>query len=270
MKKLALLILGGSLLTFVACDQPNDPNDSDGQSALFTGVVSAYNGCGGPVVGPGVRVDIPELGLSVLTDDSGRFSFRTNNVQRYYSIKLSKAGYYIARNNIGASFSEDSGHYIMGRMEVYKVFDYSSEFVEPMEYIRAYQQTYRDTSYLDQNGVLVTKYLVEDSIDASQYRFKLVGIDEQGRKTNAVMPRLLWSRSPNIDPTDSSTYTESVWEYSGIDATYAVIHLPAYTLANNGLKAGDKIYVAGTGVGRCGEGFKYGKKRSEVQEVVVR
>jgi hypothetical protein len=253
-------------ISTIGCDSPNEPTVG---GALFTGHVVVLDSCNKQGAGGGVKVEIPELGLTMLTDSSGRYSFTTSNIQRYYSLRISKLGHYTSRNFIYASYNEDSAHYVMSRAELYKVFDFSGELVDTIGYVREFQPTYRDTTYVDQNGVLVTKSVVADSINASRYTFKLVGIDAQGRRTNWVEPRLLWSTSPNIDLSDSTSY-QSVSEYNGWDATYHRVTMYESEFFAHGLRSGDKIYIAASGVGKCWTGLKHGAKRSDVRELVLR
>jgi hypothetical protein len=263
---LSLVMFSLVTISMIGCNSPNEPT-ADG--ALFTGHVIVLDSCNKQGASGGVKVEIPELGLTMLTDEAGRYSFTTSNVQRYYSLRFSKPGHYTCRNIIYATFNEDSAHYEMSRAEIYKVFDFSGEIVDSIAYVREFQQTYRDSTYVDQDGVLVTKSVVGDSINASRYIFQLVGVDAQGRRTNWVEPRLVWSKSPNFDLADTTSY-ESIYEYNGPNATYHRVTVYAYTFLEQGLQAGDKIYVAATGVGKCWTGLKYGARKSDVQEMVLR
>jgi hypothetical protein len=259
---ITLLCLG--LFAISSCRLPSEPE------YLIRGEVAIYADCEMPVDASGVRVEIPELGFVTTTDAQGRYSFTTSEFRQYYKAIFSKPGIYDTAAYIYPGFV-DSASYKTWQVKLYQHFDFSGAIVGQPVFTKYTGYNWKDTTVIDENGVLVKGQVAVDSTDMSWYKIAAVGINELGQQTMLVRPRILVSTNPNIDALDRSTYILSLYEEL-LDPTVApqMIKLPVQELHKAGLRKGDKFYLSATGVSRCAPfHIEAGTKRSDVIERVL-
>jgi hypothetical protein len=239
--------------------------------ATMSGRVEVYNDCQSPVSAAGVKVEIPEIGVSMMTDANGIYTFKTSNVQRYYRMRITREGTYSAPyiDNY-AGFVEDSGRYIINTYRLYTHFDYSGEVKPTVGFKWLKYPSVKDTIVYDQNGDSTVMQVAGDSLDYSQYIFSIVGLNGNNSRSNRVIPVIFISDRPTIDPLDPSTYV-AVSGAGNASTSFQDVPIMQASLELAGIKSGQKFYVAAGGMSTCsGTVSMFGTRVSPVMEVVRR
>lgn len=278
----ALLFIALSVFLFAAasCDDGSNPTGGGSDTiyvvdstklATMSGRVEVYRDCESPVSARGVKVEIPELGVSVMTDDSGWYTFKTSNVQRYYRMRITREGTYSSPYvDSYAIYVEDSGRYMITTHRLYTHFDYSGELKGDVTYKHLKYPAWKDTTIYDSNGDSTVVQVPGDSLDYSQYIFSVVGLNGNNNRSNRVAPVIFVSDKPGIDPLDPSTYVTVSATGSG-SMSYQDVSVMQSSLELGGIKSGQTFYAAAGGMSTCsGNVAMFGTRLSPVIEVVRR
>jgi hypothetical protein len=181
--------------------------DTGHPHATVEGKVTIMDRCLPSQTQGGILVEVPELGLSAVTDANGNFKFDTLPL-RSLRFVCSHEGTYTA-TVINFPMSLLDGRFVLPTISLHQPNNYSGRLVGDAIFKRFYVKVYRDSIYQGADGDWYTTKVFADSVEDGQVTFQAECLDENN-KVYTGTPILYVSRIKQIDPTDSTTYLFTV------------------------------------------------------------